>query len=141
MTQSLRPWPRRLSKLGRFRIKTMDLYVSKTFLLAYAICAVSFIGLFVLIEAFAKLDRFLRQDSSLVVTILKYHLAMIPTAYANYMGPILTLAAAMFTRSRLLRNTPFAPTSNPRAFSASKSASPMRVVNSNGLVSPNPPDL
>ena len=109
MSQSLHPWPRRSSKLGRFRIKTMDLYVSKTFLSAYGICAVSFIGLFVIIEAFAKLDRFLRQDSGLLVTIFKYHLAMIPTAYANYMGPILTLAAAMFTMTTLNRQNELAP--------------------------------
>ena len=109
MRQPLRPWTYRVSRLGRFRIKTMDLYVTRTFLFAYAICAVSFIGLFVLIEAFAKLDRFLRQDSSLIVTLFKYHLAMIPTVYANYMGPILTLAAAMFTMTTLNRQNELTP--------------------------------
>jgi lipopolysaccharide export system permease protein len=100
---------KRLSKLGRFRLRTMDLYVARTFIAAYAICTVSFVGLFVLVEAFAKLDRFLRQDSSLVVTLFKYHLAMIPTAYANYIGPILTLAAGMFTMTTLNRQNELAP--------------------------------
>lgn len=100
---------RRLSKLGRFRIKTIDIYITRTFIAAYAICTVSFIGLFVLVEAFAKLDRFLRQDSSLIVTLFKYHLAMIPTAYANYVGPILTLAAGMFTMTTLNRQNELTP--------------------------------
>ncbi len=100
---------RRLSSLGRLRVKTMDLYVARSFILAYAVCAVSFVGLFVVIEAFAKLDRFLRQDSSLIATIFKYHLAMIPTAYANYMGPILTLAAGMFTMTTLNRQNELTP--------------------------------
>lgn len=100
---------RKLSSLGRFRLKTMDLYVTRTFLIAYAVCAFSFIGLFVLVEAFSKLDRFLRQDSNLVVTLVTYHLAMIPTAYANYMGPILTLAAGMFTMTTLNRQNELTP--------------------------------
>ena len=82
---------RRLSRLGRFRIRTLDLYVAKLFITAYVICTLSFVGLFVLVEAFGKLDRFLRQDSTLLVTILKYHMAMIPTAYASYLGPVVTL--------------------------------------------------
>ncbi|MBI4607230.1 MAG: LptF/LptG family permease [Planctomycetes bacterium] len=101
--------PRRLSGLGRLRIRTMDLYVARIFLAAYAVCTVSFVGLFVLVEAFAKLDRFLRQDSSLAATIFKYHLAMIPTAYANYMGPVLTLAAGMFTMTHLNRLNELTP--------------------------------
>lgn len=92
---------RRLSRLGRFRLRTLDLYVARIFLTAYVICTLSFVGLFVLVEAFGKLDRFLRQDSTLVVTILKYHMAMIPTAYASYLGPVVTLAAGMFTMTTL----------------------------------------
>jgi lipopolysaccharide export LptBFGC system permease protein LptF len=87
----------------------MDLYIARSFLVAYLICSVSFIGLFVLVEAFAKLDRFLRQDSSLFVSLLKYHLAMIPTVYANYMGPILTLAAGMFTMTHLQKSNELTP--------------------------------
>ncbi|HZN59762.1 MAG TPA: LptF/LptG family permease [Planctomycetota bacterium] len=103
------PGTRRLSRLGRFRLRTMDLYVARHFLFAYAICSVSFVGLFVLVEAFSKLDRFLRQESPLVVTLFKYHLAMIPTAYVNYVGPILTLAAGMFAMTTLNRQNELTP--------------------------------
>ena len=100
---------RRLSGLGRFRLRTMDLYVARSFLLAYAVCGVSFVGLFVLVEAFVKLDRFLRQDSSLLVTLFKYHVAMVPTVYTDYMAPMVTLAAAMFTMTALNRQNELVP--------------------------------
>ncbi|MCZ6792917.1 MAG: LptF/LptG family permease [Planctomycetota bacterium] len=87
-----------------FRLLTIDLYVSRTFLVSYAICAVSFVGLFVSIEAFAKLDRFLKQDSPLLVTLWRYHLAMIPTVFVHYIGPVLTAAAGMFTVTLLNRH-------------------------------------
>ena len=85
------------------RMWTVDLYVARIFLVCYGICAVSFIGLFVSIEAFAKLDRFLRQDGSLLSTLFRYHLAMVPTVYTHYVGPILTAAAGMFTVTLLNR--------------------------------------
>jgi LPS export ABC transporter permease LptG len=100
---------RRLSRLGRFRLKTVDIYVARQFLGAYVICAISFIGLFVLIEAFAKLDRFLSQDAPLIASILSYHVAMIPTLYASFLGPVLTLAAGMFTVASLNRHNELVP--------------------------------
>lgn len=87
----------------------MDIYVSRQFLAAYAVCLVSFMGLFILIEAFAKLERFLSQDTPLIVALLKYHVAMVPTVYANYLGPILTLAAGMFTMTHMNRRNELAP--------------------------------
>jgi lipopolysaccharide export LptBFGC system permease protein LptF len=101
--------PRRLSRLGRFRIRTMDLYVARTFAVSYAICFVSFVGLFVTIEAFGKLDRVLRQDGSLLGSLFRYHIAMIPTAYANHIGPLLTLAAGMFTLTLLHKQNELTP--------------------------------
>jgi len=75
----------------------MDLYVAKTYVISWLVCAATFVGLFIVIETFGKLDRFLRQDDSLIITLLRYNLAMIPTLFTNYMGPILTSAAALFT--------------------------------------------
>jgi len=86
----------------------MDIYVTKLFLKSYAICFLSFIGLFVTMEAFMKLDRFLRQDG-VIAAIVRYHLAMIPTTYANHMGPLLTLAAAMFTMTQLHKQNELTP--------------------------------
>ena len=91
-------------RLGPWPMKTMDLYVARVFFLSWLACAVSFIGLFVVIEAFAKLDRFLKQEGGLLGTVLHYYGAMVPTLYTNYMGPILTSAAALFTVTLLNRH-------------------------------------
>ena len=90
----LTPWP----------LKTIDLYVARVFLLSWIACAVSFIGLFVIIEAFAKLDRFLKQEGSFFGSVFRYYGAMVPTIYTNYMGPILTSAAALFAVTLLHRH-------------------------------------
>ncbi len=99
----------RLSRLGRFRIKTIDLYVARHFLGAYLVCGFSFLGLFAMIEAFSKLDRFLNQESNFLVAIVQYNIAMVPTVYTNYMGPIITLGAAMFTLTALTRQNELCP--------------------------------
>jgi lipopolysaccharide export system permease protein len=96
--------------LGRLRVKTLDIYVAKQFLAAYLVCLVSFVGLFIVVEAFAKLDRFLhQQEVSLPVALFKYHVAMVPTVYVNFLGPILTLAAGMFTMTSLNRRNELIP--------------------------------
>ena len=78
-----------------WRMRTFDLYVTRTFIFSYVVCAVSFLGLFVTIEAFAKLDRFLKQETPLLETLARYHIAMGPTIYVHYVGPILTAAAGI----------------------------------------------
>lgn len=103
---------RRVRSLGLW---TLDLYVIRAFLTSYLVCAVSFTGLYVAIEAFTKIDRFIPggQNSLLgiatafVVNLVNYHVAMVPTIYVNYMGPILTLAAAMFSLTFLNRGNEF----------------------------------
>lgn len=88
-----------------WKMRTLDLYLVRTFVTAYAICLLSFLGLFVVIEAFAKLERFLRQDSPLPVTLARYYVAMVPTIFTNYLGPVLTAAAGMFTVTILNRHS------------------------------------
>jgi lipopolysaccharide export LptBFGC system permease protein LptF len=101
--------PRRLSLVPRLRPWTIDLYVARLFLAAYVVCLISFTGIYVLVEAFAKLDRFLRQDTALLSSLIQYHAAMIPTAYANFMGPLLTVAAGMFTMTHLQKHNELTP--------------------------------
>jgi len=95
--------------LRLLRVRTLDLYTIRLFAFAYGVCAVSFMGLFILIETFAKLDRFLRPGTSLLSALSQYFVAMIPTVYVSFMGPVLTLAAAMFTLTALLRQNELTP--------------------------------
>ncbi|MBI4586051.1 MAG: LptF/LptG family permease [Planctomycetes bacterium] len=98
-------------------LRTFDRYLIRSFLFAYLICAVSFIGLYALVEAFTKVNRFIPAGLYSPIDIAgqflgnfgQYLLAMVPTIYVNYMGPILTLAAAMFTLTQLNRTNEFTP--------------------------------
>ena len=94
----------RMAGLGRLRIKTIDLYVVRLFLAAYIACFVIFAGFFIAIEFSFKFDRFMREEGNIFATLLKYNLAMIPTVFTNFMGPILTSAAGLFTVTLLNRN-------------------------------------
>ncbi len=100
---------RRRRRFGPWKLRTLDFYVARLFLSAYVVCGISFLGLFVIVEAFSKLDRFLRQDTNLLVALLQYNAAMVPTVYVNYLGPVITLAAAMFTMTTLVRQNEITP--------------------------------
>ena len=101
MSQQKKP---RMAGLGKMRIKTVDLYVARLFLGAYIACFIIFSGFFVAIEFSFKFDRFMREEGNILSTLLKYNLAMIPTVFTNFMGPILTSAAGLFTVTLLNRN-------------------------------------
>ncbi len=105
--------PSRLARVfGRVRRVlpgTTDLYVTRLFLSGYVVCTVSLVGLYIVIEAFSKLDRFLQQDESFFIAIAKYNFAMVPTIYTNYLGPIITLGAAMFALTTLHRQNELTP--------------------------------
>ena len=94
----------RMAGLGRMRIKTIDLYVTRLFLSAYIACFIIFAGFCVAIEFSFKFDRFMREEGNIFATLLNYNLAMIPTVFTNFMGPILTSAAGLFTVTLLNRN-------------------------------------
>ncbi len=104
-------------KVRLFRLPTLDYYIIKSFLKAYIICAVSFTGLYIAVEIFTKIHRFIPPGNSgffdvalqFVENIVMYHLAMVPTIYVNYMGPILTLSASMFSLTFLNRGQEFVP--------------------------------
>ena len=76
----------------------------RLFLASYLACFIIFAGFFIAIEFSFKFDRFMREDENIFSTLLKYNLAMIPTVFTNFMGPILTSAAGLFTVTLLNRN-------------------------------------
>ena len=89
----------------------------RSFLVAYLVCAASFVSLYIAVEAFTKLNRFIPSGRNSVLDIIsefaanlaRYHAAMVPTIFVNYMGPILTLSAAMFSLTFLNRGNEFTP--------------------------------
>ncbi len=99
--------PRRVRWLPA--VRTVDLYVARLFLAAYLACGLSFTGIYVMVEALTKLDRFLRAETPLWIALPEYLAAMVPVVYMNYLGPLLTTSAAVATAVYLHRGNELVP--------------------------------
>ncbi len=94
-------WKRNRRSIPAFR--TLDRYIGRTFLTSYLICGVSFTFIYICVEALTKIERFIKLEKPLWITLPQYHAAMVPALYANYLGPILSTAAAVATAVALHR--------------------------------------
>ena len=90
-------------------IRTIDRYIMKNYMISWGICAFTVFGLFSVIDGVSRLDRFLRQDEPLPLVALKYFAGMVPVYFTQYLGPILTLLAAMFTTTSLNKGSELIP--------------------------------
>ena len=86
-------WKGRRKSMRPFR--TLDRYIGRTFLTSYLICGMSFTFIYICVEALTKIERFIKLEKPLWITLPQYHAAMVPAIYANYLGPILSTAAAV----------------------------------------------
>jgi lipopolysaccharide export system permease protein len=93
----------------RLPLRTIDRYLMKQFMIAWGICAFAVFGLFSVVDGVSRLDRFLRQDDPLPLVALKYFAGMIPIYFTQYLGPILTLLAAMFAVTQLNKGSELLP--------------------------------
>ncbi len=98
------------SFLSRFLpVRTLDRYVIRQFAFAYMVCGTSIIGLFMILEGLSKLDKFMSQDKNVLLVLLHYFLATLPVYFSQYLAPVLTLIAAMFTVTLLNRTRELVP--------------------------------
>ena len=90
-------------------LRTADRYLLKQAVIAWAICALAILGLFVMIEGLTRLERFLKQDASIFVVLVRYFSATIPIYFCSYFGPILTLLATMIALTQLNKGNELIP--------------------------------
>ena len=90
-------------------LRRVDRYLMRHFIVAWAICAVAIIGLFMIIEGLSRIDRFMKQDASLFTVLVRYFTAVIPIYICNYFGPVLTLLGAMFAVTQLNKGNELVP--------------------------------
>ena len=86
-------------------MRLMDRHIAAIFLRTFAICFISFAGLFVVIDAFQNLDSFLehgRAHGRLLETMGKYYYYRCLMTF-EMTAPLLTLVAAMFAVGALQR--------------------------------------
>ena len=99
-------------------MKILDRYILKTLLESYLICILIVLSFYIVIDLFVNLDKFteytdiLRQakktDVSLMQLIAKYYLYHSPLIFYN-LSPMVTLMAAMFTVTRMVRSNELIP--------------------------------
>ncbi|OUU23202.1 MAG: hypothetical protein CBC13_06285 [Planctomycetia bacterium TMED53] len=90
-------------------LKTIDRYLIRQYLVSWCICSFAILSLFCVIDGVSRLDRFLRHDQPLPLVILRYFSGMIPIYFTQYLGPILTLFAAMFTATQINKGRELIP--------------------------------
>jgi lipopolysaccharide export system permease protein len=92
-------------------MRTFDRYLIEIFLRAFLICFVSLIGLYIVIDAFSKLDEFSERSHglfALLTTIGSYYSYRVSLFFDRLAGVISTLAA-MFTFSWIQRTNELMP--------------------------------
>ena len=92
-------------------LKIFDRYLIRIFIRSFIICFVSLVGLYVIMDAFSKLDEFSeRSDSvgSLIATIAQFY-AYRACLFFDRLASVITTMAAMFTLSWIQRTNELMP--------------------------------
>lgn len=89
-------------------IRITDRYVFRAFIASYVPLLLSFALLFVISDAFQRIDKFLKSPLPLWKTVLGYYAAVLPLVFLRF-GSFLTLATGMFAVARLQRNNEIMP--------------------------------
>jgi lipopolysaccharide export system permease protein len=90
-------------------MKKLDWYVFRGYLISYAICLVSLIGLFVVVDLSARLGDFMQSGrQNLPVYIFRYYMYNIPLIFGK-VSPLITLLAAMFVMTKLKKGNELTP--------------------------------
>ncbi len=96
-------------------MQKLDRYVSSYFISSYGICLLFFLGMFVLIDLFAKSDEIFENAADLakmglsVGTLMsQYYGLMLPFIFLQ-VAPFVTVMAAIFAITRLRRNNELVP--------------------------------
>lgn len=90
-------------------MKILSWYVFRGCLVSFAICLVSIIGLFVVVDLSAKLGDFLQSGrSDLGAYIFRYYLFNIPLIFGK-VSPLITVLAAIFVLTKMKKSNELVP--------------------------------
>jgi len=94
-------------------MRRLDRYVVSVFLSSYALAFFLLVGLFVVFDAIGKMDEYLERLGEFgglqVVGLVAGYYALSVPYFFLWVGPFVTLLAAVFTASRLHRNNELVP--------------------------------
>ena len=96
-------------------VRILTLYLSKAFLSSYLVCLFFFVGLFLVIQFFERIDDYVdarkyvaSQGASLLALVLSYNLTSVPIVFIQ-IAPFVTLMGAMFAVTKLSRSNELVP--------------------------------
>lgn len=90
-------------------LKSLDRYMMRQFAVSYGICTSSMLTFIIVIEAFSRLDKFLKESESAFWVIATYFAATLPIYYCQFLAPVFTLMAVMFTLTMLNKGSELVP--------------------------------
>jgi len=85
--------------------RRLDRYIVSFFLWHFLLCLFAVVGLYVVIDTFAKLDEFAEQGTfwAQLRWVVRYHAYQIPVLLGQFL-PVVTLLGALISLARLARN-------------------------------------
>jgi lipopolysaccharide export system permease protein len=86
----------------------IDRYIFRAFATSYVPLVLAFTLLFVIADAFTRIDKFLKAGGPLLPTLARYYGSTLPLVFLRF-GGFVTLAAGMFAVARLHRNNELMP--------------------------------
>jgi lipopolysaccharide export system permease protein len=81
-------------------MKVIDKYVIRNLLYYYALCFVALMGLYIVCDAFTKVDKFIGKESSFLGNFVSYYSTQAPGIY-HTIAPVIFVMASMVALSRL----------------------------------------
>lgn len=92
-------------------MRILDRYLLRKFVHAYLVCFLSLVGLYVVIDAFSKIDEFSEQAASLGQTLqhMGIYYGVRLSLFFDQLSGVITMLAAMFTLSWLRRGGELTP--------------------------------
>lgn len=94
---ALLAWPAALRRL--LRLRTLDMYVATRFLSLFVADLFIFCLLYVLIDSLSQIDTFIRRSDGILDGVgfaLLYYYYELPGLFCQILGPVTTMASAMF---------------------------------------------
>lgn len=86
------------------RIKKLDWYIFKRFILTFVIALILIIGIVIIFDISEKLDKFVSHQAPLKSIIFEYYLNFIPQ-FVNMFSPLFVFISVIFFTSRLAANS------------------------------------
>ena len=90
--------------MKELRVKKLDWYIFKSFILTFFIALILIIGIVIIFDISEKIDDFVKNEAPLKAIIVDYYLNFIPY-FINMFSPLFVFITVVFYTSRQAANS------------------------------------